>query len=254
MDEQQFEVIKTSWNEIIGFVQARTRHMSPSARAEYLDFLAFYVGTSRKSIDRWIANGLPSTIKKNVIGTEAIRKLHTYVSRSESGNWRVAEALGGALEMRKQAFGPLEDYRGDYFLYRRGKEGLIEGNIVISNDNDGPWMHYHSSNQNGIEYEHKGPIYLAHGSIYMVGIGATRAEKYFRPMIFKAVDNPRVSVTFGILLTELADTYLPLSAKVALVSSDDPRVGASDFLDELERRLSIDSKDNVIYGAGSTRL
>jgi hypothetical protein len=73
-------------------------------------------------------------------------------------------------------------------------------------------------------------------------------------MIFKAVDNPKASVTFGIVLTELADTFLPLSAKVALVSEDDPRLGSRQFLEELENRLSIESKDNVIYGAGSTRL
>ncbi|SPF78150.1 hypothetical protein [Pseudoprimorskyibacter insulae] len=125
---------------------------------------------------------------------------------------------------------------------------------MISNDGDEPWMHYHVSMQDGVEYSHKGPIYIAHGSIYMVGIGATRSEKYFRPMIFKAVYNPKESVTFGILLTELADTFLPLSAKVALVSNDDPRVRDKEFLKELEKRLSIDSVDNVIYGAGTTRL
>ncbi|SPF78151.1 hypothetical protein PRI8871_00744 [Pseudoprimorskyibacter insulae] len=29
--------------------------------------------------------------------------------------------------MRNEAFGPLEDYRGDYTVFRRGKDGLIQG-------------------------------------------------------------------------------------------------------------------------------
>ena len=254
MDENEFEDLKAAWRVVAKFIQTKTQGMTQSVRTEYLDFIAVYIGVSRKSVDRWVEGELPGTLKKNEVGAAAVRKLHRFVSQSESGNWRVAEAIGGALELRNEAFGPLEVYRGRYRVFRRGKQGLIDGQIFITNSNDEPWMHYHTSVQDGIEYSHKGPIYLVHGSIYMVGVGATKAEKYFRSMIFKAADSPKTSVTFGILLTELADTFLPLAAKVALVSEDDPRIGEPEFLEELKQRLSIDSKDNVIYGAGTTRF
>lgn len=91
----------------------------------------------------------------------------------------------------------------------------------------------------------------------MLGVGSNDREKYFRPMIFKARDLPEKSVTFGIVLTELADSYIPLSAKVALVSEKDVRLAdlskKEGFLADLADRLRIDSETNVIYGAEANK-
>ncbi|MDP3198022.1 hypothetical protein [Tabrizicola sp.] len=118
-------------------------------------------------------------------------------------------------------------------------------------------MHYHRSTQDDIDYHHQGPIYHVNGRIYMLGVGSNDREKYFRPMIFKARDLPEKSVTFGIVLTELADSYIPLSAKVALVSEKDVRLAdlskKEGFLADLADRLRIDSETNVIYGAEANK-
>lgn len=88
----------------------------------------------------------------------------------------------------------------------------------------------------------------------MLGVGTNDMKRFFRPMIFKVQDHPQTSVTFGILLTELASTHKPLSAKVALVSRQDPRVDDQDFRTVLSERLKIESDTNVIYGEDATRL
>ncbi|WP_375230033.1 hypothetical protein [Roseobacter sp. S98] len=249
------EFLSEAWYKICEFVKYRTSEMSASDTKEYLDFLAFYIGTSRKSIDRWIENGLPRTVFKNSASSSAIRRLYSYVSKSENGNWRLAEAIGGALQLKNSDFGHLLNYEGDFSIFRKGKTELIEGRMTITNANgDEPWMHYHESLQDGVLYRHQGPIYHYNGRIYMLGVGVTDIEKYFRPMIFKVQDHPHTSVTFGILLTELSESYKPLSAKVALVSRKDRRVDDPEFREVLDQRLKIESDTNVIYGEQATRL
>lgn len=249
------EYLGMAWGKIVDFVNLRTAEMPVGDKKEYLDFIAFYIGTSRKSVDRWLQGELPKTVSKNAATVAAVRRLYGYVSKSENGNWRLAEALGGALELKNSDFGHLLNYEGEFSIFRKGKTELIEGRLHITNANgDEPWMHYHKSVQDKIPYAHEGPVYHYNGRIYMLGIGATNMEKYFRPMIFKVQDHPHTSVTFGILLTELSESYKPLSAKVALVSRSDPRVDDEEFRSVLEQRLKIDSETNVIYGEQSTRL
>ena len=249
------EFLRAAWESVVRFVKVRTDAMPREARKEYLDFIAFYIGTSRKSSDRWLDEGLPATVFKNEAAVSAILRLYGYVSKSEKGNWRLAEAIGGALELKGPDFGSLLNYEGEFKIFRKGKQELITGDLEITNANGvDPWMHYHTSKQDGIEYSHQGPVYHFNGRIYMLGEGTTNMEKYFRPMIFKGQDNPHTSVTFGILLTELSGSYMPLSAKVALVSKKDSRLEDEEFRQALSDRLKIDSDTNVIYGEGATRL
>lgn len=249
------EYLAMAWERIVDFVKSRTDHMPRGDKKEYIDFIAFYIGTSRKSVDRWLVGGLPSTVTKNEAAVAAIRRLYNYVSKSENGNWRLAEAIGGALSLKNSDFGSLLNYEGEFSIFRKGKTELIEGRLHITNaDGDEPWMHYHKSTQDDVTYSHQGPVYHFNGRIYILGVGTNDMEKYFRPMIFKVQDHPHTSVTFGILLTELSGSYKPLSAKVALVSRQDPRVDDQDFQDILSERLKIDSDTNVIYGEEATRL
>lgn len=249
------EELERKWEKIIAFIQARTQNISASERKEYLDFLALFIGTSRKSLDRWLADGVPNTIRKNQTYIDNVDKLYKFATQSEQGNWQLAEALGRALELRHHDFGFMENYKGTFKVFRIGRDGLIAGTIKITNhDGSEPWMHYHTSTQDAVEYEHQGPIYHVNGRLYAVGIGASQADKYFRPMIFKTRDRPHQSVTFGILLTELALEYTPLAAKVALVSEQDDRLHEEEFLRNLEERLKINSEVNVIYGSGDLNI
>lgn len=247
--------LKENWLKTVSFINARTVNASPSERKEYLDFLAIFIGVNRKTLDRWIEGNLPNTIGRNATHVENIGKLYKLATQSEQGNWQLAAALGQALELRNQEFGILENYRGKYRAFRIGKAGLISGLVEITNRNGAePWMHYHTSTQDGVQYDHQGPVYHVNGRIYVVGIGAGQTDKYFRPMIFKAKDKPHQSVTFGIVLTELAHEYTPLAAKVALVSEQDGRLEEGGFLRDLEERLKIDSEVNVIYGSGDLNI
>lgn len=240
--------LKEGWGKVLAFIDERTKVMPRGAKADYLNFIAFYIGVHRKSVDRWIEAGLPSTIMNDAQSVARIAKLYEFVALAENGDKYLASALGGALELKSSDFGALENYRGSFALFRRGKDGFIKGDLEISNSSLDPWMHFHRAVQDGVEYKHRGPVYHVNGRIYMVGIGVSNKDKYFRPMIFRTTDKPHSSVTFGIVLTERSSNYNPLSAKVALVSKEDSRIDDKDFLDELWSRLIIDSDTNVIYG------
>lgn len=247
--------LRENWLKVVSFINERTRNASASERKEYLDFIAIFIGLHRKTLDRWIDSGLPNTISRNSDHVGNIRKLYKLTTQAEQGNWQLAAALGQALELRNEEFGILENYRGKFHAFRIGKNGLISG-IVEINDGNGaePWMHYHTSTQDDVQYNHQGPVYHVNGRMYVVGIGAGQTDKYFRPMIFKVKDKPHQSVTFGILLTELAHEYTPLAAKVALVSEQDERLHQKGFLKNLEERLKINSEVNVIYGSGDLNI
>ena len=251
MDE---DLVATAWRDIVAFLNSETEMMGRTQRSEYLDFVAITFGTERRNLDNWMRGSLPKAVlqgsDKRLKDREKVLGLHKMLSKYGFGSWRLASAIGVSLELSNETFHSLERYKGDYKQFRLGYDGLIIGNVKIDNDEGhSPWTYYHSGTDDidgrEMSFEHQGPIYCVDGRIYVAGIGSNDTECYFRTMICRTVFKPKAATTFGIILTETAETYRPISSKVAWVSVDDPRLEKEDFLNELTDRLRIESDINV---------
>lgn len=155
-----------------------------------------------------------------------------------------------ASEARQHA---LQDYRGQYNAYRRGRdEAFITGSILIGRNGRVPWF-WHSSEQRlgpvSKTYQHEGFVILVEDRLYLLGIG----KDYIRQMTLRAVPRPAETPIPGIVLTERTevigaagqeDRHVPLAAKTVLFKASlDPARS------EIEGYLRNQSEiDGVLYG------
>lgn len=143
------------------------------------------------------------------------------------------QAIATALDVHPGS--NAERYVGRYVCYRKSDapDKLVRGYIKIV-QNDGQYHFEHRSEQRigarKISFRHRGPVFVLSNRIYLLGIGNDEPASYVRPIILKAVDDPKKQELIGIVLTETTDN-VPLASKTVLVHFD------------LVRKFLKDSKD-----------
>jgi hypothetical protein len=241
------ERLATAWTVLKRHIDEKTRVMSAHEKAQFIDQFAMRIGVVKKTFDKWLDTGITLDVDAE---PQKLQSIMEFV-RVLDIDWNLAHAIALSLSMDPDHCFTLYNYKGFYNCYRLGKDDLIVGKVSI--DNRGgfkPWMHFHESTQDiggdKHKFSHSGPIFNVMNRIYMFGAGTGFEGKYFRPMIFSAVDHPERDVTFGIVLTEGFESQRPLSAKVALIREGSPRLKEDNYKAKVSQMLQVEPEKQML--------
>ena len=250
MEDVDPRVLEAAWQELRAYLDEAD---GPHDIAQRKATVAIALGYSGKQFENWLEKG--GTVPDSRRARVSIIRAYRNITKISDPYWYLAGGISSLLRKETEDFHVLRRYEGTYKVFRLGlSERFIVGEIEFSNRNkEMPFMHFHSSVQSigaeNIEFDHKGPVFEVSGRMYCLAVGISEGDSYFRPMILKMVDEPRIVPTFGILLTEHHDDFIPMAAKIALVHTNDPSLTDEMFLSDLEDGLkSTSSNPHILFG------
>lgn len=230
---------RTEFKDAIRYI----KELTSTSKVNKLHEKYFHGVCSLSAFRRYLKE--PNTlVSANPPVQDAILAFYRQRSEKLSPRSNLFRILAAALRIDGQT--GTKNYEGEYTSYRRSAQSgkIVTGQIRVFRDPDFGFTFFeHRSQQPIIDntlqpFDHEGPVYVLSTRIYMIGIGTDSTGSYLRPMILRAVDDPRKQELEGILLTETTNHKVPFASRTVLLHNDKRA--------ELERTYKLEFEERLL--------